>query len=84
MVFSTGIFLTAIRLYEPLFRLILMNSIYEFWGEINAEYKKDEEELPLSSFLNSSLNVELVFIILRSITTFAMQADYMTRNNNIN
>jgi len=84
MTFSTGIFLTAIRLYEPLFRLILINNIYEFWGEINASYKKDEEELPLSSFLNSSLNVELVFIILRSITTFAMQADYLTRNNNIN
>lgn len=80
MTFSTGIFLTLIRFYEPLFRVVLINNIYEFWGEIYNTTSKDEEE-PLSSFLNSSLNVELVFIILQSITTFANQVESKMRGS---
>ena len=80
MTFSTGIFLTLIRFYEPLFRVVLINNIYEFWGEIYNTTSKDEEE-PLSTFLNSSLNVELVFIILESITTFANQVESKMRGS---
>lgn len=75
MTFSTGIFLTLVRFYEPLFRFLFIKNVYEYWGLI---YGQDSTELDhqvnndsLSSFLNSSLNVELVFIILESITTFA-------------
>ena len=32
MTFSTGIFLTIVRLYEPLFRVLLLRVIYQFFG----------------------------------------------------
>ena len=32
MTFSTGIFLTAVRLYEPLFRVIILQTIYQYFG----------------------------------------------------
>lgn len=76
--FTTGIFLTVIRLFEPLFKLLVYKQIWQLMGEI-YEPKKDEETEEerqiandsLSTFLTSSLNVELVFIILTSITAFA-------------
>jgi hypothetical protein len=34
MTFSTGIFLTGIRMYEPLFRFLALQKIYQFWGEV--------------------------------------------------
>ena len=34
MTFSTGIFLTGVRLIEPLFRVILCQKIYQFFGKI--------------------------------------------------
>jgi hypothetical protein len=34
MTFSTGIFLTIARFFEPLFRYIIVQQIYQFWGEI--------------------------------------------------
>ena len=34
MTFSTGIFLTVVRMFEPLFRFLVLSQIYEFWGEI--------------------------------------------------
>ena len=34
MTFSTGIFLTIVRLYEPLIRMLLLQWIYSFFGEI--------------------------------------------------
>ena len=77
MTFSTGIFLTGIRLYEPLFRFLALQKIYQFWGELhdpNDGDTRDDKQVSndaLSTFLSSSLNVELVFIILKSITTFA-------------
>jgi len=75
MTFSTGILLTLARFYEPLFRFLIIKDIYEFWGEVYKDKSKEQEEQvnndALSSFLNSSLNVELVFIILKSITFFA-------------
>lgn len=53
----------------------MLKDLYEFWGEIYQDKSKEEEQQvnndALSSFLNSSLNVELVFIILKSINFFA-------------
>lgn len=75
MTFSSGIFLTAVRFYEPLFRFLIIKDIYEFWGEIYMSEAKEEEVQinndALSSFLNSSLNAELIFIILKSINFFS-------------
>lgn len=85
MTFSTGIFLTVVRLFEPFFRLIIIQYVYQFWGEIYSidQESKEEKEIAndaLSTFLSSSLNVELVFIILTSITGFA-DIDRTDRNS---
>lgn len=87
MTFSTGIFLTVVRLFEPLFRFLVLKSIYEFWGGIYkskdglSEEEKQIENDTLSSFLSSSLNVELVFILLNSITTFSQRSNKLSDNN---
>jgi len=58
----------------------MIGHIYEFWGEIysdNDKFKEEEKLVAndaLSSFLSSSLNVELVYILLSSITTFSKRA----------
>ena len=77
MTFSTGIFLTAVRFFEPLFKHLALKKIYEFWGVLYepSTEGQSEEELraatdSLNSILASSLNVELVYIILKSITAF--------------
>lgn len=48
MTFSTGIFLSGVRLAEPLIRVLLMEVIYGFFGEIydpNLNDAKGIEEL---------------------------------------
>jgi hypothetical protein len=87
--FTTGIFLTAVRLAEPLFRLIVIQEIYQFWGDIYEPSGESQEQLQiandaLSTFLTSSLNVELVFIILTSITAFTVQDDESEIANPLN
>lgn len=75
MTFTTGIFLTAVRFVEPLFRYMFWSQVHQFYGEVyqpndmTAEERQVQNDA-LSSFLLSSLNVELVFILLQSITTF--------------
>lgn len=82
MTFTTGIGLTAVRFFEPLFRYLIISKIYEYWGEIykpneneSSEKEKQVQNDALSSFLSSSLNVELVYILLSSITTFSKKKD---------
>ena len=41
MTFSTGIFLTLVRLYEPLFRIIIKQNIYQYFGKIYEPKMKD-------------------------------------------
>lgn len=80
MTFSTGIFLTIARMFEPLFRYILWVKYYQFYGDFYENEKGQtaaEIEIQtnaLSSFLSSSLNVELVYILLESITTFSKKS----------
>jgi len=78
MTFSTGIFLTVVRLAEPLIRMLLWEVMYCYFGEIYEpkldgdgleELKKQDKAL--SQILTSSLNVELVYVILKSITSFS-------------
>jgi len=45
MTFSTGIFLTLVRLYEPLFRVIILQNIYEFFGKIYEPKFKDSKDI---------------------------------------
>jgi hypothetical protein len=42
-IFTTGIFLTIVRIFEPLFRLLLVKQIYEFWGILREDVNKDEK-----------------------------------------
>lgn len=41
MCFTMGIFLTAIRLFEPLFRVLLIKQAYEFFGDLYDEEKSN-------------------------------------------
>lgn len=45
MTFSTGIFLTLVRLYEPLFRVIILQNIYQFFGKVYVHKSKDFENI---------------------------------------
>ena len=80
MTFSTGFFLTAVRFIEPLFRFLICSYAYQFYGEFyqSKDQLSDEERQvqhdALSSFLSTSLNVELVYILLQSITTFSKKS----------
>lgn len=37
MTFSTGLFLTAARLFEPFFRYTILVKFYQFYGEMYVE-----------------------------------------------
>ena len=67
---AQGLILPFIRLSEPyFFRIVYRESLGRLFGE---PPKAEEKELaPLFSFLKSSLNVELVYIILKGITGFS-------------
>ena len=43
MTFSTGIFLTGVRLWEPLIRILLWEFAYAFFGEIYEPYLDDAQ-----------------------------------------
>ena len=45
MTFSTGIFLTLVRLYEPLFRVIILQNIFQFFGKIYEPNLKDSDSI---------------------------------------
>jgi hypothetical protein len=48
MTFSTGIFLTAVRFIEPLFRYMMLAYVYQYYGLVLDHVKKgetDEEKL---------------------------------------
>ena len=78
MTFSTGIFLTLVRLYEPLFRVIILQNIYQFFGKVYVHKSKEFENIEqlkaqdqaLNTILTSSLNVELVYVVLKGIVMF--------------
>ena len=79
MTFTTGLFLTAVRLYEPHFRFLVIEKLYGIFGELYEPQMSDGmtvEEFKLqnqamNSILASSLNVELVYVILTSVTSFS-------------
>lgn len=86
--FTTGIFLTIIRLLEPLFKLLVYKQIWQFFGELYEPKEGEQTEAEfqiasdsLSTFLTSSLNVELVYIILTGVTVFADQDDRRNEDN---
>lgn len=69
--FSTGILLALVRLYEPFFLFLIRKFLKMCFGELIDEEAEGIRTEALSSFLASSLNVELVHIVLKGIKKFS-------------
>lgn len=69
--FATGVILASIRLYEPLYKFLLKRFAMNCYGQILEKDSEGIQSKTLSSFLASSLNVELVHIILKGIKKFS-------------
>ena len=70
-VFFSGWILVLIRIFDPFYRQILKKNMYELFGYVYNEDNSQIKTQVLSSFLASSLNIELVYIILAGITRFS-------------
>lgn len=68
--FSTGLLLSAIRFNEPIFRFLCKKFILQCFGIIIEEEKEGLQTETISAFLASSLNIELVHVILKGIKKF--------------
>ena len=73
--FSTGVILMGIRTTDPFYRFLIKSSIKEWYGIIDEEPDKGINAEVLSTFLSSSLNIELVYIILAGITKFSSERE---------
>ena len=64
--------MASIRVSEPYFKFLIKKQFYEWFGILLDEKEISNSEAymsdTLSTFLTSSLNVELVHVILKSIT----------------
>ena len=69
--FSTGILLAIVRLFEPFFLFLIKQSTWMCFGILLDEDEEGIKSETLSTFLASSLNVELVHIILKGIKKFS-------------
>lgn len=69
--FTTGIFLALIRLNEPFFKFLIKKFVLNCFGIIHEIEGDGVQTKTLSTFLASSLNVELVHIILKGIKKFS-------------
>lgn len=67
---ATGIFLSYFRMREPVFKRVLWKYVCQFFGEMTDEDdgSKQTMDSTLLSFLMSSLNIELVHIILTTVS----------------
>ena len=63
--------MVIIRTLDPYYLFLLQQTIYELFGHIKDEPEEGIQAQVLSSFLASSLNIELVYIILAGITKFS-------------
>lgn len=67
---GTGILMSIVRMREPIFKAIVKKFVYQFFGELTDEdgQKNSGMDSTLLSFLMSSLNIELVHIILTTVS----------------
>jgi hypothetical protein len=69
---STGLIMAIIRFFEPYFIFVCRRTIFMIygipWTIDDEQHKYGKLDDTISTFLNSSLNIELVHIILKSIT----------------
>lgn len=74
--YMTGFFLAMVRMLDSFHRKIIKNYIKECFGwPIIKQEDEDYEAKPLNYFVTKSLNLELIYIILKSIGTFAKSTD---------
>lgn len=62
--FGNGIFLTVVRLRDPIYRFIVKQGFFENFGIVLNEQIEGIESKPLNTYLAESLNLELINIIL--------------------
>ena len=67
---AAGILLAFVRTFEPFFMFIIKKFIYNCFGALYEDTEVLNTQ-PLSTFLASSLNVELVHVILKGIKKFS-------------
>lgn len=76
---STGLVMGIIRCFEPYFHFLLKKTIKAFYGVPLSEEEIDKKNSKLTdtiaAFLNSSLNIELVHIILKAISQECTKTD---------
>lgn len=68
---GTGILMSIVRMCEPIFYSHVKEDLYQFFGELVEEEEgkvKSKMDGTLLSFLMSSLNIELVHIILTTVS----------------
>lgn len=68
----TGLILGVIRLFEPYFLHLMKRYVWGFFGELISDEEMEKKGRymndTITTFLTSSLNIELVHIILSTIT----------------
>ena len=69
--FSTGMVMAIIRGLDPFFRFLIKQKFWQIFGVLIEEPQAGIKAEVLSTFLASSLNIELVYIILAGITRFS-------------
>lgn len=69
----TGIIISLVRINEPYFKFVIKREVWSWFGELLSEEdvkcSEEAENDSLSAALASSLNVELVYVILETIST---------------
>lgn len=69
--FLTGMAMAFIRLFDPYFAFLVKRKFFQTFGSVIEEDQQGIKSEILSTFLASSLNIELVYIILAGITRFS-------------
>lgn len=66
----TGLLMSMVRIREPVFWSFIRTGVYQFFGELppDQDSKGSKMDGTLLSFLMSSLNIELVHIILTTVS----------------
>ena len=66
----TGLVMSIVRIREPVFWSIVKTKVYQYFGELIPEEQASATQVDgtLLSFLMSSLNIELVHIILTTVS----------------
>ena len=90
--YNTGTCLALVRLMDTFNWNIIKNYVKELYGYVEKKAVSGKELKPINFYLNQSLNLELIYIILTSISKFSKSSDFFfdddyklyEQNNNLN